>query len=88
MADAETASSTGASFTYMGQYGVRRPSTRPDVYHTQFGSMTADEYLSPIMHGGQRHDGNVARRLSRNSFIIPPQMFIRSGPDGMFKNSF
>jgi hypothetical protein len=83
MRDAETGgASTG--FTYTAQYGVRRASTRPDVYRTQFGSLTADEYLTPMIQGNQRYNGNVARRLSRNSFFIPPQTFVRRNTDGMF----
>jgi hypothetical protein len=82
MLDAETGgASTG--FTYTSQYGIRRASTRPDVYRTQFGSMTADEYLTPMIHPPQRPDTNIARRLSRNSFLIPPQTFVRRNTDGM-----
>ncbi len=82
MLDAETGgASTG--FTYTAQYGVRRASTRPDHYRTQFGSMSADEYITPMLHPPQRIDTNVARRLSRNSFLIPPQTFKRRNTDGM-----
>jgi hypothetical protein len=83
MLDAETGgASTG--YTYSAQYGVRRASTRPDVYRTQFGSMTADDYLTPILQPpSQRIDNNIARRLSRNSFLIPPQTLRRRNTDGM-----
>lgn len=82
MIDTETGgASTG--FTYTAQYGVRRASTRPDVYRTQFGSMTADEYLTPMLQPTPRNDTNIARRLSRNSFLIPPQTFKRRNTDGM-----
>ena len=82
MLDSETGgASTG--YTYTAQYGIRRASTRPDVYRTQFGSMTADEYLTPMLHPPQRVDNNVARRLSRNSFLIPSQTFKRRNTDGM-----
>jgi hypothetical protein len=81
MLDAETGgASTG--FTYTAQYGVRRPSTRPDVYRTQFGSISADEYITPMLQPN-RNDGNIARRLSRNSFLIPHQTLVRHGQDGM-----
>ena len=73
---------TGPGFSYSAQYGVRRASTRPDVYRTQFGSMSADEYLTPIPSSHRRSDGNIARRLSRNSFIIPPQAFLRRATEG------
>jgi hypothetical protein len=87
MLDAETGTaSTG--FTYSGQYGFRRASTRPDVYRTQFGSMSADEYLAPMLHPPQRTDTNVARRLSRNSFLIPPQTLVRRATDGMLIKNF
>jgi len=80
--DAETGgASTG--FTYTAQYGIRRASTRPDVYRTQFGSMSADEYITPMLHPPSRNDNNIARRLSRNSFLIPPQTFKRRNTDGM-----
>lgn len=74
----------GASsgFGYSAQYGVRRASTRPDVYRTQFGSITADEYLTPMLQPPQRTD-NVARRLSRNSFLIPPQTLKRRNTDDL-----
>jgi hypothetical protein len=89
MVDTETGSTTGTTgYTYAAQYGVRRASTRPDVYHTQFGSLSADEYLTPIIQANQRQDGNVARRLSRNSFLIPPQTFLRPGTDGMLMIHF
>ncbi len=85
--DAETGgASTG--FTYTAQYGVRRASTRPDVYRTQFGSMSADDYLTPMLQPApQRNDTNIARRLSRNSFLIPPQAFKRRHTDGMLIKS-
>lgn len=81
MLDAETGGAS-SGFTYAAQYGVRRASTRPDVYRTQFGSMTADEYLTPMLHTAPRNDTNIARRLSRNSFLIPPQTFKRRNTDG------
>lgn len=82
MLDSETGGASGA-FTYSAQYGVRRASTRPDVYRTQFGSLSADEYLTPMLQPPQRIDNNVARRLSRNSFLIPHQTFVRRASDGM-----
>jgi hypothetical protein len=82
MLDAETGGAT-TGFTYSGQYGVRRASTRPDNYRTQFGSMSADDYLTPMLQPPQRHDNNIARRLSRNSFLIPPQTLKRRNTDGM-----
>jgi len=81
--DAETGGASTTGYTYSAQYGVRRASIRPDVYRTQFGSLTADEYLTPMIQVNQRNDGNIARRLSRNSFLIPPQTFVRRGTDGM-----
>ncbi|CAF4869916.1 unnamed protein product, partial [Rotaria magnacalcarata] len=63
------------------QYGVRRASDRTDAYRTQFGSLSADEYLTPMIQANQRNDGNIARRLSRNSFLIPPQNLIRRHTD-------
>ena len=78
----ESESLSGPGFSYSAQYGVRRASTRPDVYRTQFGSMTADEYLTPIPPSQRRSDGNIARRLSRNSFFIPPQTFVRRITEG------
>jgi hypothetical protein len=93
--DAETGSAAATGYTYAAQYGVRRASIRPDVYRTQFGSMTADEYITPMIQLNQRTDGNIARRLSRNSFLIPPQTFVRRSTNGMlikilfsFKNIF
>ncbi len=87
--DSEAGGASGIGFTYSAQYGVRRASSRPDVYRTQFGSISADEYLAPMIQPNQRHDGNVARRLSRNSFLIPPQTFVRRCTDGMLmKRSF
>ncbi|CAF1323824.1 unnamed protein product [Rotaria sp. Silwood1] len=80
--DAETGGASGA-FTYTAQYGVRRASTRPDVYRTQFGSISADEYLTPMLQPPQRTDNNIARRLSRNSFLIPPQTFVRRITDDL-----
>ncbi|CAF1187506.1 unnamed protein product [Adineta steineri] len=69
-------------YTYTAQYGVRRPSSRTDVFRTQFGSMTAEDYLTPMLPSStQRIDGNVARRLSRYSFIIPPRLFVHRGTD-------
>jgi len=89
IADVETGGESTPRFSYSAQYGVRRPSTRPDVYRTQFGSITADEYLTPMIQSNQRNDGNIARRLSRNSFLIPPQTLVRRGTDGMLiKNLF
>lgn len=81
MLDTE-AGGASSGFTYSAQYGVRRASTRPDVYRTQFGSMSADEYLTPMLHTAPRNDTNIARRLSRNSFLIPPQTFKRRNTDG------
>lgn len=83
VADAETGGASTTGYSYAAQYGVRRASTRPDVYRTQFGSISADEYLTPMIQPNQRTDGNIARRLSRNSFLIPPQTFVRRGTDGM-----
>ncbi len=83
MLDAETGGAT-SGYTYSGQYGVRRASNRPDVYRTQFGSLSADEYLTPMLQAQPRTDHNIARRLSRNSFLIPPQTFKRRNTDGMF----
>lgn len=80
--DNETIGPLASAFTYSAQYGVRRASSRPDVYRTQFGSVSADEYLTPMLPASQRQDGNVARRLSRNSFFIPPQTFVRRTTDG------
>ena len=77
-----TGSTTG--FNYSAQYGIRRASTRPDVFRTQFGSVSADEFVSPMLSTNQRNDGNVARRISRNSFFIPPQNVARHPIDGMF----
>ena len=83
--DAETGGAS-SGFTYSAQYGIRRQSTRPDVYRTQFGSMSADEYLTPMLQPPQR-DTNIARRLSRNSFLIPPQTLVRRATDGMLINT-
>ena len=83
MLDSETGGAPGG-FTYLAQYGVRRPSHRPDVYRTQFGSMSADEYLTPMLRLPQRDGTNIARHLSRNSFLIPPQTLARRMKDGMF----
>ncbi|CAF1024663.1 unnamed protein product [Rotaria sp. Silwood1] len=83
MLDAETGSASTTGFTYSAQYGVRRASDRADVYRTQFGSLSADEYLTPMIQTSQRNDGNVARRLSRYSFFIPPQTLVRRATDGM-----
>lgn len=80
--DGETGGASTNGYSYAAQYGVRRASTR-DVFRTQFGSLSADEYLSPVIQSNQRNDGNVARRLSRNSFLIPPQTFVHRSPDGM-----
>ncbi|CAF4817866.1 unnamed protein product [Rotaria socialis] len=80
MLDTEAGGVSGA-FTYSAQYGVRRPSTYPDVYRTQFGSISADEYLTPMLQPLQRNDNNIARRLSRNSFLIPPQTLVRRNTD-------
>lgn len=82
MIDAETGSTSAGGFTYTAQYGVRRASNRADVYRTQFGSVSADEYLTPMIQAHQRQDANIARRLSRNSFFIPPQTFARRATDG------
>jgi hypothetical protein len=79
----ESGVGSGTGYTYSGQYGVRRASTRPDAYGTKFGSITADEYLTPMIHLNQRTSGNIARRLSRNSFLIPPQTFVRRATEGM-----
>ena len=87
MLDAETGAASSSGFTYAAQYGVRRASTRPDVYRTQFGSISADEFLTPMLPSQPRNDGNVARRLSRNSFLIPPQTFVRQFTDGMWISS-
>ena len=83
MLDTETGAASSTGFTYAAQYGVRRASTRPDVYRTQFGSISADEFLTPMLPSHSRNDGNIARRLSRNSFLIPPQTFVRHVTDGM-----
>jgi hypothetical protein len=84
MIDPETGGPPTTGYSYTAQYGVRRASTRPDVYRTQFGSLSADEYLTPMIQSMPRTDGNIARRLSRNSFLIPPQTFVRRGTtDGM-----
>jgi len=85
MLDAEIGGAS-SGFNYSAQYGLRRTSTRPDVYRTQFGSITADEYLTPMLQPPQRTD-NMARRLSRNSFLIPPQTFKRRNTDGMYKET-
>jgi len=82
MLDAETGGASNG-FNYTSQYGIRRASGRPDVFHTQFGSLSADEYLTPMLQPPQRTDTNIARRLSRNSFLIPPQTFVRRATDGM-----
>jgi len=82
--DTEIGGASASGFTYTAQYGVRRASNRTDVYRTEFGSMTAEEYLTPMIQPNQRTDGNVARRLSRNSFIIPPRLVARRTTDGMF----
>ncbi len=82
MLDAETGGAS-SGFTYAAQYGVRRASTRPDVFRTQFGSLSADEYLTPMLQPPPRQDNNVARRLTRNSFLIPPQILKRRHTDGM-----
>ncbi|CAF3399727.1 unnamed protein product [Rotaria socialis] len=73
----------GSGFNYAAQYGVRRGSERTDVYRTQFGSLSADEYLTPMIQTNQRTDGNVARRLSRNSFLIPRQNLVRRHTDDL-----
>lgn len=73
MVDAE--STSGYSFT--AQYGVPRGSVRGEAYRTQFGSVSADAYVTPMISPSPRNNGNVARRLSRNSFLIPPQTFDR-----------
>lgn len=86
MIEADTSGISGGGFTYSAQYGVRRASNRADVYRTQFGSVTADEYLTPMIQSNQRSDANVARRLSRNSFFIPPQTFVRRPTDGKYQN--
>jgi hypothetical protein len=83
LVDAEIGGASAGGFTYTAQYGVRRASNRTDVYRTEFGSMTAEEYLTPMIQTNQRTDGNVARRLSRNSFIIPPRLLARRTTDGM-----
>lgn len=80
MLDAETGGAS-SGFNYSSQYASRRASVN---YRTQFGSMSADEYLTPMLQVNQRTDTNVARRLSRNSFLIPPQTFVRRiTTDGM-----
>ena len=81
--DADNGGTPTTGYTYAAQYGVRRASNRTDVYRTQFGSMSAEDYLAPMMQTNQRTDGNVARRLSRYSFIIPPRLFVHRGTDGM-----
>jgi hypothetical protein len=84
MLDAETGgASSSTGYTYTAQYGVRRASTRHDNYRTQFGSVSADEYLTPMLTQSHRNDGNIARRLSRNSFLIPRQTLVRRPTDGM-----
>ena len=85
--DADSGSAGTSGFTYAAQYGVRRASNRADVYRTQFGSMSAEDYLTPMIPGTQRTDGNVARRLSRYSFIIPPRLFVHPVTDGMLNFS-
>ncbi|CAF1398551.1 unnamed protein product [Adineta ricciae] len=80
--DADNGGAATSGFTYAAQYGVRRASNRADVYRTQFGSMSAEDYLTPMIPGNQRTDGNVARRLSRYSFIIPPRLFVHPVTDG------
>ena len=82
MLESETGGASSSAFTYTAQYGVRRASTRPDVYRTQFGSMTADDLLTPMLSSQSRPDPNIARRLSRNSFLIPPQTLVRHVTDG------
>ncbi|CAF0924390.1 unnamed protein product, partial [Didymodactylos carnosus] len=72
----QTDDTTTAGFTYT--YGVRRAS-RPDVFRTQFGSLSAEEYITPLVQ--RNYDGNVARRLSRNSFLIPRQTLVRRETD-------
>ncbi|CAF0771074.1 unnamed protein product [Didymodactylos carnosus] len=67
-------------FTYT--YGVRRAS-RPDVFRTQFGSLSAEEYITPLVQRSNNFDGNVARRLSRNSFLIPRQTLVRRPTDDL-----
>lgn len=84
MIESESVSGSPSGFTYSAQYGVRRASMRPDAYRTQFGSITADEYLTPMIAAQAKPDLNVARRLSRNSFLIPPQTFVRRATDGEF----
>ncbi|CAF1399263.1 unnamed protein product [Adineta ricciae] len=79
--DADNGGGTTSGFTYAAQYGVRRASNRADVYRTQFGSMSAEDYLTPMIPGTQRTDGNVARRLSRYSFIVPPRLFVHPVTD-------
>ena len=85
MLDSETGGASTAGFTYSSQYGIRRASTRPDVYRTQFGSISADDYLAPMIQQFPKVDSNVARRLSRNSFLIPRQTMVRraTSVDGM-----
>ena len=85
MIENESTAGSTTGYTYSAQYGVRRASTRADVYRTQFGSMTADEYLTPMINTQPRTDSNVARRLSRNSFFIPPQTFVRRTTDGKLR---
>ncbi|CAF0757639.1 unnamed protein product [Adineta ricciae] len=81
--DADNGGAATSGFTYAAQYGVRRASNRADVYRTQFGSMSAEDYLTPMIPGNQRTDGNVARRLSRYSFIIPPRLFVHPVTDDL-----
>ncbi|CAF0757622.1 unnamed protein product [Adineta ricciae] len=82
--DADNGGAATSGFTYAAQYGVRRASNRADVYRTQFGSMSAEDYLTPMIPGNQRTDGNVARRLSRYSFIIPPRLFVHPVTDDQY----
>jgi hypothetical protein len=80
--DSENCGGSTSGYGFGAQYGVRRASTRHDVYRTQFGSVSADEYVAPMISTQSRVDGNMARRLSRNSFFIPPQTFTRRATDG------
>ena len=86
--DAETADASTSKFTCRGKYDIRRASLRDDAYRTQFGSLTTDEYLTPIIASNPRHDVNIARRLSRNSTLIPLQTLTHRVTDGYVNLNF
>ncbi|CAF5073003.1 unnamed protein product, partial [Rotaria sp. Silwood1] len=66
-----------------------RTYNRPDVNRIQFGLISTAEYLTPMLQPPQRNDNNIARCLSRNSFLISPKTSVRRITEGMLiKNAF